>query len=121
MQGLSCLDVACKGFARVDGMHRQPTASKLAVCLNEQVEPVNDEVKLGDDAPALEIIGQKTGVLVGQCSLAAALSVPDDALADTRIKFALNRLGGEELRVTHDVLVQAIGLVHIVQRILQQE
>jgi len=121
VQGLGCLDVAGEGFACVNSVHGQATAGKFALCLDEQVDAVNDEVELGDDAPLLEIIGQKARIVVGQRGLAAALGVPDDSLAHPGIELALNRLGGEELGVTHDVLLQAVGFVHIDQGVFQQE
>ncbi len=77
VQGLGRLDIAGKGFASVDGMNRQPTASKLPLRLDKQVYPVNDEVELGDDAPALKVVGEKTGVVIGQRGFAAALGVPE--------------------------------------------
>ena len=115
VQHLRGLDVAGKGIAAIDGVHDQPAAGKLTLRLGEQVDPVDDEVELGDDALALEVVGEKTGVVIGQRGFAAALGVPDDALAYAGIEFPFNRLGGEELRVAHDVLVQAVGLVHIGQ------
>ncbi len=39
-----------------------------------------------------------------KCSLAAALSVPDDALANPSFKFAFDSFCGEYLRVAHHVL-----------------
>jgi hypothetical protein len=59
------------------GVHDQPAAGELTLGLNEQVKPVNDEVKLRNDPFSLEVIGQEVGVVIRQCRFATALGVPD--------------------------------------------
>ena len=102
-------------------MDSEPATSEFALRLNEQIDTINDEVELGNDAPTLEVVGEKASVVVRQRGLAAALRVPDDALPYACIKFLLNCLGCEELGITHDVLLQPVGLVDIGERILQHE
>ncbi|MCY1359212.1 hypothetical protein D9M69_457690 [compost metagenome] len=51
------------------------------------------------------MVGQKADVVEGQCGFAAALGMPDNPLLDAFIECSFDGLGGEELRVTHDVLV----------------
>ena len=43
----------------------------------------------------------------GEGRLAAALSVPDDAIANPCFDFTLNRPGREKLRVSHDMLFKS--------------
>ena len=50
-------DVAAEGFARIDGMHGQATTGKFAVRLNQQINPVHDEIEFGDGLLLLEVIG----------------------------------------------------------------
>jgi len=106
-------DVTGEGLSAIDGVYRQPPAGELALCLNEQVDSIHDEIEFWDDDPALEIIGEKVCVVVGQCGLAAALCVPDDSFSNTGIEFPFNGFGGEELWIAHDMFAHAIRLVYI--------
>jgi len=58
---------------------------------------------------------------IGERGFAAALSVPDDALADTVLKHADDRLGGEDLRVAHDVFLDPLFGADIGKGEFQQE
>ena len=121
VQHLRGFDVARKRFAAVDGVHHQSATCELALRLNEQIQPVNNEIELRNDAFALEVIGEEAGVVVGQRGFTAALGVPDDALLDPGIEFSLDGLGGKKLGVAHHMFVQAVTLVHVGQRKAQQE
>ena len=114
-------DVAAEGFPRVDGMNGQATAGEFAMRLNQQVDPVDNKIELGDDLLFLEVIGQKADVVIGQRGFAAALRMPDNAFSDAVVEFVLNGFGGEQLRVTHDMLLQAVRFVYIGHGILQDE
>ena len=118
---LSGLDVASEGLSAVDGVDNEPATGEFELRLNEQIDAINDEVELWNDAPTLEVVGEKAGVVVRQRGLAAALRVPNDAVPYACIKFLLNRLGREELGIAHDVLLQSVSLVDIGERILQNE
>ena len=121
VQHLCGFDVACKVSAAVNGVDHQPPAGKLTLRLRGQVKPVNDEIELRDDALALEIVGKKPGVVVGQCRFTAALGVPDDAFFDACAELLLDGLGGKKLGIAHDVLLHAVCFVDIDQRKTQQE
>ena len=107
------IDVAAERITAVNGVHYQPTTRELALRLGEQINPVNDEVKLWDHPFALEVISEKTGVVVSQRGFAAALGVPDDALFDPCFELFLYGFGGKELRIAHDVLVQAVTFIDV--------
>ncbi|GCV20806.1 hypothetical protein HmCmsJML025_03605 [Escherichia coli] len=47
--------------------------------------------------------------------------MPDNAFFHTRVQLALNRFGGEELRVAHDVFLDAARFGYIHQRIAQDK
>ena len=114
-------DIAGKVLASADGVHRQAATGKLPLRLYEQIETINNEVELGNDTAALEIVGQKVDVVIGQRGFATALGMPDNPFANTGVQLFFNRLGGKELRVTHDVLVLAIGFADKGQCILQEK
>ena len=116
VQHLCGFDVARKRFAAVDGVHHQAATGEFALCLNEQIQPVNNEIELRNDAFALEVIGEEAGVVVRQCGFAAALGVPDDALLNPGIEFFLDGFGGKKLGVAHHMFLQAVTLVHVGQR-----
>ena len=60
-------------------------------------------------------------VVVGEGGLAAALSVPDDALALTCFNVVLDRFGRENLRVAHDVLLRATFISKVGDAVAQEE
>ncbi len=92
---LSGFDGAAKGFAGIDGVDDQTATAEFSVGLSEQIQPVDDEIKLGDDVLVLEVIGQKAHVVIGQRGFSAALGMPDDAFFDAVVQFALDGFGGE--------------------------
>ena len=69
-------DIAGELLTSADGMHRQAATGKLPLRLYEQVETINYEVELWNDAAALEIVGQKVDVVIGQRGFATALGMP---------------------------------------------
>ena len=115
VQYLRRFDVASKGIATVNGVHHQSATGKFTLSLNEQIQPVDDEIELGDDAFALVVIGEEAGGVIGQRSFATALRVPDDALLDPRVEFSLDGFGGKELGIAHDVFVEAIAFIDVGQ------
>ena len=63
MNDLGGLDVPGKGIAGVDGMYDQAAAGEFALGLDQQVEPVDDEIELGNDPADAEIVGQEVHVV----------------------------------------------------------
>ena len=47
--------------------------------------------------------------------------MPDDAIFAAVVELALDGFGGEQLRITHDMLLQAVRFVYIGQSIVQYE
>ena len=121
VQRIGCFDIVSKILSSADGVHRQTATGKLPLRLYEQVETINNKVELGDDAAALEIVGQKVDVVIGQRGFSTALGMPDNPFANTGIQLLFNRPGGKDLRLTHHMLVLAIGFVHKGQCILQEK
>lgn len=103
-------------------MDDQPPAPKLPAGLFHEVQAIHDKVKLRDDTFALEIGGQGMDAKISQSGLAASLGVPDDALADARLDFCLDRFGGEELRIAHHMFFPSLrGGMHIGEPETQEE
>lgn len=103
-------------------MHDEATAAKFTAGLKQEVDPIYDEVELGNDCLFPEIVGEVVDVVVGESGLTAALGVPNDPFACAVLDGLLNRLGREDLRVTHHVfLVASIGSMHVGDAEFQQE
>jgi hypothetical protein len=49
-------DILAKCLARATRIHSQAAAGEFTLCLNQQVERVDDEIKFGNDLPPLEVI-----------------------------------------------------------------
>ena len=106
VQGRGGLQVVHKFVARVDFVHHEPAAAEFFRRLNEQVQPVHNEIELRHDAPVAEIMRQEFHIVIGQGCFAAALGMPDDAFAHAGIQFLFNGPGGEKLRIAHHMLLQ---------------
>lgn len=105
---------------RIDRMDDQSTARKFPLGLYHEIEAVHDEVKARNNPLILEKIGKVAGIVVSEGGLAAALRMPNDAFLDSRGYFPFDSLGGEKLRVPHDVLFNAGRSFHVRDAIFQQ-
>ncbi len=63
MNDLGSLYILSKGIARVDGMNDQTTTGKFALGLDQEVEPIDDKIELGNDSTPMEIVGQEVNVV----------------------------------------------------------
>ena len=85
-------------------MDMQPTAAKFPAGLIQKINAINNEVELRNDAFLLKVVGEEVDVVERERGFSAALGVPDNALANPTFEFALDGLGREYLRVSHDML-----------------
>ena len=106
-------DVAGEGIAGIDGVDHQAATAEFVGCLQQEVDAIHDEVEFRNDSPFLEPCGEMMDVVIGEGGFAAALGVPDDALADAIHQNPLDRLGGENLRIAHDVFLDSLFGPHV--------
>ena len=102
-------------------MNGEATGSEFAGGLDEEVDTIDDEVELGNDSLLLVVVGQEMDVVVGEGGFSASLSMPDEASGDSLVEILLDCLGGEELRVAHDVLLVADLLFHVSDAVAEEE
>ena len=119
--GAALLDVAGKCGTAIDNVHGEAAQSEFVTRLLKQIEPVDDEIETRHLPALLEPVGEESDVVVRQRSLAAALSVPDDALAHAGRQTFGDGERGEQLGVAHDVLLDALLLVQPGKGVLQDE
>src|SRR5690242_1700481 len=102
-------------------MYRKATSSKFPLGLNQQIKPVNNKIKFRDNPLLLKIVGQKAHIIISQSRFSAALRMPDNALSDSTVQFVPNGFSRKNLRIAHNMLLNAFGLLHISNRILQDK
>ena len=57
MQRLGGFDILAKGFTRTNQMHNQATSFEFTVGLLQQVEPIDNKIKLGNHPAFGKVIG----------------------------------------------------------------
>ena len=85
-------------------MDMQSAAVKFSAGLIEEIDSINDEVKLGNDSFLLKVGGEEVDIIKRERRLSAPLGVPDDAFANPGLDLIFNCLSREYLRVSHDML-----------------
>ena len=97
------------------------TAAELPAGLIQEINAIHNEVELRDDTLFLEVVGEEVDAVKSEGGLAAPLGVPDDALANASVDFALDRLCRKDLRIAHDMLLEPLLRFHISETKAQHE
>ena len=118
-------DILDEIFLGIYLLHMEPTGGKFLGCLCQQIEAVNDKIKLRDLALLLVVVSQIADIMECQCSFSTALCVPDDTVLCALAQLLLDGKGGEELRVAHYMLLERlnpvfVGSFHIGKAIVQK-
>ena len=73
-------DILDEIFLGIYLLHMESTGGKFLGCLCQQIEAVNDKIKLRNLALLLVVVSQITDIMECQCSFSTALCVPDDTV-----------------------------------------
>ena len=98
-------------------MDCKTATTELPTGLLEQINPIDDKIEFGDDSLIPEIVCKTMDIIKGQRRFPTALGMPDDALPNTGVEIADDRLCREDLREAHDMLLIHSFSVDVGERI----